>query len=134
MTRSSIFFMTLKYCATAWTVALFLFLTPDYCARDSFKAMKNFKATLSFYILKDNQKLQRISDEHCTSSGSETFLLPVELDFALKPSFYIPGCQWNVGWPMQKGEFVLEPVLFALVVILLVLEEDRKMLALLLVY
>lgn len=98
-----------------------MFLTSDYYIRDGSKALNIFKATLSFYIPRDAQKLQRISREHFKSSGSETFLLPVELDFALKPSFHIPGCQWNVGWPMQKGEFVLKPVLFAFVVILLVL-------------
>lgn len=92
--------MSSKHWLTARTVAIRMFLTPDYYIRDGSKALNIFKATLSFYIPRDNQKLQKISHEHFKSSGSETFLLPAELDFALKPSFHIPGCQWNVGWPM----------------------------------
>lgn len=36
------------------------------------------------------------------SSGSETFLLPIELDFALKPRFHNPGWQWDVDANVEE--------------------------------
>lgn len=84
-----------------------MFLTPDSYIETIFKPWIFSKQPCLFTYPKTTSRYKKISHEHFKSSGSEIFLLPVELNFALKPSFHIPGGQWNVDGRCRRESLFL---------------------------